>query len=267
MPPYEVTLGTLATAIALYGIVCAVVFFATEHTRYQIREAAREAVISGVPVTRGFKLRKRAKLVAITALVVVIGAGVVNGITFRAAHAYNDQGRPTNAIEAARAFGLESGVSYPLVLGDRVDGTNGGVDISLSRGFFTARANVSVTMTPGSSLSVNFVLQDKSYILEIPVMRSTFIQKPGVDPTVTLHLNPVTSSYYGETVHDASRPCTAVIRTAILMCNRIITSTQTVDDPTIRRGLAKLISEEDVLDSATFVVTPEMYSKIVGTGG
>lgn len=256
MLPYEFTSSALGWSIMLCVVIGLVAFYFAEPIYSEFRQALDSKV-------KASYLRKARRTLAIT---IVLGFILGNGVTFWAAHGHSTTLPVTSSRDVAESFGLKSDEPYPLVLGDRIEGSVGSVTASANHGFFKSRAYASATLRPGSAISVSFVHQRNSYVLEIPVSISTFTQQEGVAPTVSLHLNDMENSSYGVGEIDDSRPCKPVIETVLLMCHRSITRTYPINELTAQRGLAVLLSDSDVLDSAHITLTPEMYDQIVVDG-
>jgi hypothetical protein len=206
----------------------------------------------------------RLRMLWIPTATVLAGIVVINTATFAGAHSHNAYPEAISSSHVVQTFGLKSGASYPIVGGE---GANG----PAKTGYFRDPTLIRTTPEKGSIVSVEFIHESngrlKSYILEIPVSRITFDERIDAIPTLTLHLNAFSSDVLGKTVVDDSRPCEAVIRTGLLMCDRLIISTPQITADTVRRGLARLVNEERLVDSATFVVTPEMHDWIKRTRG
>lgn len=165
----------------------------------------------------------------------------------------------SKAPELAEEFGLESGQNYPLVMGDRVGGST--VEAAASSGLFSARASVSTQ--PASALSIDFTHDSKSFVLELPMSGTTFIQSTTEEPSVVLHLVNEVHENESMTYVGSSDSCTPVVRNLMLKCVTIEDG-QRVDmsEATARRGLGPIVQEH--FDSATITLTPDMYYDLLG---
>jgi hypothetical protein len=231
-------------------------------TRRELR--AIRGVEHGGPLTQRIyrtKLNNGLRMVWIPVVAALVGVVLINAATFGITQGHASPRNSLSSTYVASTFGLETGKAYPLMAGDGANGAYGVVET----GYF--HDAVTSIRQEESVVSVAFAYQDRGYILEIPVSRTTFIQHNDVDPTVTLHLNNFESQDFGTMTADTSRPCDVVIRTALLTCHRVIISTPRVNADIQQRGLAYLINEQDTLDSATFTVTSEMYDRIMRTRG
>lgn len=166
---------------------------------------------------------------------------------------------PTS-IDAAREFGLESNVEYELVLGSRFGGTS--VEAESNSGLFFANSYIS--SKPASALSVGFVHGDKSYILDIPVSKITFVQTQEKTPSVSLRISEV--KFAGIDTRIEYDNCNFSFVNLYALCSQPITrATYTLSEKVERRGLAPIVAA--YLDSATVTLTHEMYDTILGRSG
>lgn len=154
-------------------------------------------------------------------------------------------------------LGLKTDTAYPLVMGSRVGGST--VEASADAGIFSAHAYVN--SKPASVVSLSFTVGNKSWILEIPVAKVTFIQSNTADPSVKLHITG--KSMDGSWVyHYKGRDCH--FHDLLFACPPVRTGqTLKVSESVDRKGLPPIIS--DYLDSATITLTPAMYKEVLGT--
>lgn len=236
MPTFQTTdywfiLGVIGYAIALVGGVLYGVYRGT-HSKQ------RHAWMSG--------------LLAFVSLVVVF-----NAITWAMSHHHSDNDW-VSPSRAAAVFGLKPGTSYPLELGSRLGGTQ--VKAEVYGGHFTAF--VSVSAAPASAVSVGFTHDGVSSIMELPTSKITFVQRPGVSPSMTIVLDDSydSDSQYGEVIPRVG-PCRFVVESGYASCKQVVTWETRLTAATKRRGLADVVMNH--IDSARLVVTPEMYQAIL----
>lgn len=163
---------------------------------------------------------------------------------------------------ATKTFGLRSDKEYPLVVGSRIGGSSIASSAYGSAGFFSARAYVRTESQPASAISVSFTVKEKSYILEVPVSKITFIQSTTAHPTVSMHIN--ADTFNGITYNYAYNGHRCGLRNFWFVCFPKLAQTNVeIDADTTRRGLAPIVG--DYLDSAVFTLTPAMYKEILGS--
>lgn len=160
------------------------------------------------------------------------------------------------ASEVSQSLGLKSGAVYPLVVGQRIDGTR--LYVNASGGFFSA--SVTATGEPASAIPISFTNQDKSYILEIPTNQVTFVQSTAQQPSAVLYI--ANNEVGGAHVIPHLGPCHVVVNNLFLVCSRSISTTIELEPQTAQAGLSSLIASN--LVSATLTLTPEMYDQILG---
>lgn len=167
----------------------------------------------------------------------------------------------TEYAAAAAHFGLQSGVQYPLQLGSRFAGTSG--HLAVDSGLFYTRGEGA--WSPATAVSLGFENPDgRSWILEIPVSRITFIQDAGAKPSVVVNLN---GSSYGpdfETTIDHGG-CLKIEWGWWLCATGEPTVTLSVSDDAERAGLAPIVAQafSDGGSSATITLTPEQYDALL----
>jgi hypothetical protein len=188
----------------------------------------------------------------------LIGAAMFNGITY----AVSSSGETAPVVGThivSQELGLESGKSYSVQLGTRVQGSTGsGVFYG---GFFSSSGRVS--LQPGSSVSMGFASGDSSYILEVPMSKVHFVKSASVnDASVQLYLQNVAENGYGA-MKSVDTRCETVIYSLVLwqLCKDTFEYRLPADVE--RRGLAPIVTE--YLDSATITLSPELYDRLLGT--
>lgn len=159
------------------------------------------------------------------------------------------------ARQATAEFGLRSDKQYQLILGQTADvGTS-------SAPYFTSATLVT---KPAAALSVMFVNGDKSYVLDIPVARVTFVQSTTDAPGITLHIR--RGTFFGFKNTAEFDRCDFQFKNMFAMCSQPVTSTESVLKPAaVRRGLAPLIKHR--LESARVTLTPAMYQALLARNG
>ena len=115
-------------------------------------------------------------LTAITLVVVVVMGMAISMLKAPS----NDQYIP-NAIYAEKTVGLVSGREYPLQFGSRISGSG--------RSFTLSTGGTRGYIQPASSLSIAFNgKRHRSYILELPLSKTVFIQKSNVKETISIEI-------------------------------------------------------------------------------
>ena len=176
-----------------------------------------------------------------------------------------DAVRSVTAVDLASHFGLTSGKSYPLVLGERVSGA-GGQATAEKFGLFYAR--MSVDLKPASSISVGFQHGKDYYILELPVDSIKF--RDGTDQSVTLLIKNVetTDNYdvnwgQNERIVTKRSACQWTIHTAWYMCDQKLLNSHFESLPEFENGgLGKVVS--NFLTGAIITVPHDTYSRLLG---
>lgn len=194
---------------------------------------------------------------------IAIGVGIslvaFNGLT--ALVSFNAQGeRSATASEVAEQFGAKSDTAYPLQIGDRISGTSGVG--SLSGGLFSISGSIS--MQPGSAVSVGFDSNDWSYIMTLPTSSISFKKVPDAVPTMTLFFSDKAGYYPSETTFTHG-PCEWGFVNLLFQCVKPTTgSTVTLDKTTEVGGLAKFITDNPgALTGVQITLTPEQYNQLV----
>jgi hypothetical protein len=198
---------------------------------------------------------KPLRAITMTLISFIVLYGTANGITALVSPGWNFL-RPASSLQIAEHFGLQSGEKYPLLLGSRFAATSGSFDYTESL-FYTQS---SAQWSPSTGLSVGFQHQERSYILEFPTGTTTFVQKEGVEPTVTLYLKDEASAF-GDL---DSRPvdCDWQWHNFWIVCFKDDTASKLViSEETERQGLGPVVLGH--FSSATITLTPEMYRTIL----
>lgn len=200
----------------------------------------------------------------------LVVATIANSFVFFVGKGSGSQ-REATVTEVVQSFGLNSGASYPLVLGSRITGSSG--DMKVSSGLFSFSANT--TITPASATTISFEHNNTSYMLELPTSKLTFVQSSSEKPSVRLYLlNGDVDYVTGSNALDANNPdnavvnrtfspCQVVINSFLVTCVRQTLSTEVVIGSNItRRGLAPIVLSN--FDSAVITLTPVMYKQLLG---
>jgi hypothetical protein len=168
----------------------------------------------------------------------------------------------------AEQLGLVSGTQYDLVLGGRTGGSSGSTSTTAISGLFSARATASSSSSPASAISLGYTVGEKTYILEVPTARTTFIQSETDKPSVTIWLGG-SSGDFGHTEYVDTYPyssCEWRFHNLLPLCMwpdydkwepKLIVEQSTHDV-----GLAPLVSAG--FDRAEITLTPEMYRQLLG---
>jgi|GEM_PF-3657776 len=160
-----------------------------------------------------------------------------------------------SAHEAAAGFGFESGESYPVQIGSRIDGSAG--EGYFYGGIFSNGGSISIQ--PGSALPVSFSDGERSYILEIPTSQVTFVQDASAESTsIELYLVDAVGDFGKYT-----RECEPAILSLMLGTHCADDQTYENYEDTQRRGLGPIVS--DNFDSATIKLSPDLYQQLLGT--
>ena len=179
---------------------------------------------------------------------------------------------PLTYTYVAAEMGFVSGQAYPLQLGGRTGGSAGETNVSttLSSGLFSARSTSSMqgSTTPASAVSFGYTYEGKTYILEMPTSRITFVQSDTQEPSVTVWLRDETTFAFGEIVYDEYpvSECTWRFNNFIWMClwpdYNEPGPTPSISQHAMDVGLAPVVMEG--FDRATVTLSPEMYRQLLG---
>lgn len=172
--------------------------------------------------------------------------------------------------EISSHFGLESGKEYPLQLGERFAGTSGGMRV-VGGIFYTYGSG---SWNPATGLSIGFSAEDgRSYILEIPTAKVTFVQSETAEPSVKLNMGGGVWSNERDArvlIHREMSGCSVVIDAGWWTCHRDIlseTKNYVVYDDLDRRGLAPIVASAFGRDgsdaSATITLSPQAYNDLL----
>lgn len=211
----------------------------------------------------------------ITTIVVFGGGGVFFGPWLVSFWASQTETTSTElSVAVTEPLGLKPGVSYPLVLGARTSASD--TDIQAWGGLFGGYAQVRTVS--GSAATISFTHEGTTSMLEIPVSHIKFMQTSNEAPSVNFTFKMATLSWRGSqlengvtrltkttTTHYA--PCETKVVNLVLYCTRGTqlskeSVTDELDKETVRHGLAPLV--DAYADVVTIVLTPEMYSQLMG---
>jgi hypothetical protein len=207
---------------------------------------------------RRVQRRYSVKIATIFAAVMVMGLGLINGISYVAAHNYDGTSHAVSTHDVAKLFGFKSGTSYPLAFNESIENVN------------PAGHRFGITMYPGiwqdpklgPVILIDFTRPEMTAQLSIPVKNITFVENEEITPTATVNLAEVTNYTYGRMVVDANPHCDPVVRSALLVCDREITSTPRMSEGAARGGLVTLVNRPDMVTTATFVVSKATHELI-----
>lgn len=177
--------------------------------------------------------------------------------------------RATTIAEISSHFGLESGKEYPLQLGERFAGTSGDMRV-VGALFYTYGSG---SWNPATGLSIGFSAEDgRSYILEIPTAKVTFVQSETAEPSVKLDMGGGIWSNERDArvlIHREMSSCPVVIDAGWWTCHRDTlseTKNYEVSDDLDRQGLAPVVASafgrhgSDV--SAIVTLSPQAYNDL-----
>ncbi len=201
----------------------------------------------------------------------LIGYAAVAGVTTlgtSAAHPRPPYDAQVSNAEASEQLGLASGKTYDLVLGSRVGGSTGSTNATLTSGLFSARATVSGSTSPASAISLGYTVGEKTYILELPTSKVTFIQSEIAKPSVTLWLEGGSFDFGHRTYSDSYpyKSCEWRFHNLLPLCmwpsydewaSKLVINQATYDT-----GLAPVVGAG--FQRAEITLTPAMYRQLLG---
>ena len=177
--------------------------------------------------------------------------------------------RAATIAEISSHFGLESGKEYPLQLGERFAGTSGDMRV-VGALFYTYGSG---SWNPATGLSIGFSAEDgRSYILEIPTAKVTFVQSETAEPSVKLDMGGGIWSNERDArvlIHREMSSCSVVIAAGWWTCHRDTlseTKNYEVSDDLDRQGLAPVVASafgrhgSDA--SAIVTLSPQAYNDL-----
>ena len=177
--------------------------------------------------------------------------------------------RAATIAEISSHFGLESGKEYPLQLGERFAGTSGDMRV-VGTLFYTYGSG---SWNPATGLSIGFSAEDgRSYILEVPMEKVTFVQSETAEPSVKLDMGSGIWSNERDArvlIHREMSSCSVVIDAGWWTCHRDTlseTKNYEVSDDLDRQGLAPVVASafgrhgSDA--SAIVTLSPQAYNDL-----
>ena len=180
--------------------------------------------------------------------------------------------RAATIAEISSHFGLESGKEYPLQLGERFAGTSGDMRV-VGALFYTYGSG---SWNPATGLSIGFSAEDgRSYILEIPTAKVTFVQSETAEPSVKLDMGGGIWSNERDArvlIHREMSSCSVVIDAGWWTCRRDTlseTKNYEVSDDLDRQGLAPVVASafghhgSDA--SAIVTLSPQAYNDLLNS--
>ena len=203
-----------------------------------------------------------------------VGYGVVTGIANMTngsqANTNPPRSIPLTSTYVAGQMGFDSGKQYPLLLGGRTGGSTGELSTTVHAGFFSATATVQNSTAPASAVSLSYSYEGKSYILELPTSRVTFVQSETATPSATIWLSGAQDYKLGEAKVDESkypyRSCEWKFNNLLFMClwpsYKWPAPTPVINQHVLDVGLAPVVA--DSFDRAQITLTPEMYRQLLG---
>lgn len=165
-------------------------------------------------------------------------------------------------MQVTSHYGLKPDTQYPLKLGQRFAGTFG--SMTVNGNFFFVHGNGS--WAPATAISVGFASQGKSYILEIPTSKITFVQSNEAKSSVSIHIDSAVNAGHNYVVREDYGSCHARVSFGWWYCHRTlekssISTTDNVSLPEVIQG-----AFTDGHARATITLSPEQYNLLL-TGG
>lgn len=204
-------------------------------------------------------------------LAFVVGLVGTNAITYSWT---SHHGATTQATigEVTQQFGFRSGKAYPLVLGNRFAGTSG--DLHVSGGLFFVSADAH--FAPATAVTIGFDHNGKSYMLELPTSKITFIKSDEAKPSVKLWIKHTRENfvYYNGSSKEGTgnidtlvergyTPCEPSWHNLVLLCDhKMDRKTVTIGKTIESRGLSPIVQE--YFDRAEITLTSTQYNKLLG---
>jgi len=263
--------GWIALAIVMYcGVIGIALSFALRSTH------TAEIYVLGRYRNKKFpRSPKRRIITSIIAL--VVGVAIINGFSWVTTLVTNPGGTDSKTLATSKAvttaFGLTPKQSYPLVLGSRVGSSENNLNVE-SGLFFTY---VSLHTMSGSAVTVSFTHQSDTYMLEIPTVKTVFVQSTTATPSVTFYFQKSSYDkyedyYYGtpllkQTVTKDYTSCSPQVANLTIICGNVKLVSKDIkavplSATAMRHGLAPIVTK--YIDSATITLTPQMYDQLSG---
>ncbi|QQS21460.1 hypothetical protein IPM09_02950 [Candidatus Saccharibacteria bacterium] len=170
------------------------------------------------------------------------------------------QPRTGSAAAAAQSFGLDSGRSYPLVIGGITGGSSG--TVRANAGLFSARA--SADLQPATAVTLSFTSGNgvDSWMLTIPTDKITFHQDASAPASMTVIL---TNAMYGPQARwdDPMSDCHWGISNLAIGCVKWPLNPEPQLKPEIKKlGLPPVIAGN--IYHVDITLPPDLYNQVAG---
>ncbi len=207
--------------------------------------------------------------VGITAFIVVVLYVLANLAVYGETMPYAERERAATFAEAAAYYGLDSGTSYPLSVGDKSISLSG--NMTINGGLFHVSGQAQ--FQGGTALLVGFQHNEVYEVIEIPLASINFVIVPDDEAsTMTLNLDNSSWSATGYQVNEKfDRNCHASFRFGWWPA-KCTTSLQSFTvTPSVNEGLAgvlqKILANGNASKFAVMRVHRPDYDRIVGSAG
>ena len=208
-----------------------------------------------------------ARFASITAFVVIVLYTFANLAVYGCSLPHTERQRTATFAEAAAYYGLDSGTSYPLSVGDKSISLSGNMIVNGSLFHVSGQAQ----FQGGTSLLVDFRHNDgTSEILEIPLANTSFVVIPDDEAsTMEITLDNTSWSATGYQVNETfNRSCHASFHFGWWPA-KCTTSLQSFTvTPSVNEGLAgvlqKILASGNAGKLVTMRVTTSEYQQVLG---
>ena len=206
-------------------------------------------------------------MIATAALVMIILYAIANATVYGGTMPYKPEERLATFAEAATIYGINSGDSYPLSLGDKSVSLSGEMTVTDNMFYVSGQA----TIQGGATLLVGFQHNNGvREILEVPLSSVDFVIIPDDEmSTMSIDLSAVTQTATGYEVHETfDKDCRPSIRFGWWTAN-CTTSVQSFSiSPSTNEGLANLLKRAFASSSngkVAMSVTEDQYRQILSS--
>lgn len=208
-----------------------------------------------------------ARFASITAFVVIVLYTFANLAVYGCSLPHTERQRTATFAEAAAYYGLDSGISYPLSVGDKSLTLSGNMTVSGSLFHVSGQAQ----FQGGTALLVGFQHNEVYEVIEIPLASINFVIVPD-DEASTMMLNLDNSSWSatGYQVNEKfDRDCHASFRFGWWPAKCTTSLQSFVITPSVNEGLAgvlqKVLANGNAGKFVEMRVHKSDYDRIVGT--
>ena len=207
-----------------------------------------------------------ARFAGITAFIVIVLYTLANLAVYGGTMPHTERQRTATFAEAAAYYGLDSGTSYPLSVGDKSISLSG--NMTINGGLFHVSGQAQ--FQGGTALLVGFQHNGFYEVIEIPLANIEFIIIPDNEAsTMTLSLDNTSWSATGYQVNEKfDRNCHASFRFGWWPA-KCTTSLQSFTvTPSVNEGLAgvlqKILASGNAGKFVTMRVTTSEYQQVLG---